>query len=968
MLLLFLLFQFGLGRSQQVATPQGFIASSCSSSLFWMKLDNSFLQGKYFTLEIIDPFGVPVQLDETLEARCGYTLMEDVWGNTIFRASLLACHVINEVDERFSLTVDIKVSLFPDLRAATAYRHTMYCSYSPWAPREIVCEENYMEVSVKSDVPVISDDETAEWMSALPEAQKVVYQIWQLIFYSPSGRKTTVVSDADKLGYGFNNTLARVFLRSPYSTNETELSVVNGVTMSTISSTSMYKQRWLLLLIDTTVSCPVDGTSFTDAVITWTVPRTIPRLVLQEPTFTSQNISMGVDGRRIENPENLNYTLEHNSTHIGITIPIGASGGRLMSMIANGIYGVIYRISLLLEHTWTDTDWHLTKYTVIKSITTPFMPRIPTVVNKTVPDTRLFDLDFGVFLPDVTLVTITIGDTTLSPEELEKNYKSSEMPFPNGTKGFNLKVPFDDPNVLKESADTREAVDVLNLGLEAVLDWMGANKLKLNPDKTEVLWVGRTDHPSNEYVNKNETKYLLYVNYTLAVGPERKPYHHPADVECTIADIELPEGIGYCDKDNLYLAVTVTGLNEHWSLYVGNKPLNQATALSDGYLITTNATHLRLQVPLFAVGIIYEEVSFERIQARFDLTLKKINTMETLDIFSARCSFRASEFVVCYPNGTVTVSALMKTVPSIDMGKTRLKDHNCKPLEFTKEQAFFQFHVSNCGTSLRFEGEHLIYENEISFEKETLPAQGPPIITRDPDYRLTILCYYPTKETLMHSALVSGSSSARDVAPLGYGTMIARSSLPGLRRGRQVLNIAANVFKDESFTETYGSHSTAVKYSWEPTYLEVELKDEAPGVALHLDNCWVTESEDFSSIPQWNVIVDRCENKSHGSVLNFYPVTKNDRVKHPNHFKRVGIQMRIPLKKVYFHCTVTVRDCLHVIDDLSYRQCPSRRKPDVNLEIQSGRRGYVLAGPILIIHPDQVKELEVHKSDMAEQS
>lgn len=38
---------------------------------------------------------------------------------------------------------------------------------------------------------------------------------------------------------------------------------------------------------------------------------------------------MGVDGQRIENPESLDYTLERNITHIGITIPIGASGGRL---------------------------------------------------------------------------------------------------------------------------------------------------------------------------------------------------------------------------------------------------------------------------------------------------------------------------------------------------------------------------------------------------------------------------------------------------------------------------------------------------------------------------------------------------------------------------------------------------------------------------------------------------------------
>ncbi|XP_074982279.1 uncharacterized protein LOC142071373 [Caretta caretta] len=327
--LLLLWLQPGLGRTRVVqAAPPGFIESSCPSRIFWVKLDKRFLQGKFFSLELVDPSGGTVLLDEKLAARCGYVLSVDVWGNPIFRASVLGCHVANKADELFSLTINVKVSSSPDMRQAATYTYPMYCTYSPWAPREIVCEENYMEVSVKSDVPAISDDDTAIWMSALPEVQKVEYQVWQLIFLSPSGRKKIMVSDAANLGYSFNNTLARVFLRAPYSSNESKLAVVNGVNMNSVSSTSMYKQRWLLLLIDTTVSCPIDGTRFTDTAITWTVPSIIPTLVPQEPTFVSKNISVGVDGQRIMHPEQ-NYILEHNKTHIQMTVPIGAAGGRL---------------------------------------------------------------------------------------------------------------------------------------------------------------------------------------------------------------------------------------------------------------------------------------------------------------------------------------------------------------------------------------------------------------------------------------------------------------------------------------------------------------------------------------------------------------------------------------------------------------------------------------------------------------
>ncbi|XP_053877243.1 uncharacterized protein LOC128833413 isoform X1 [Malaclemys terrapin pileata] len=915
--LLLLWLQPGLGRTRAVqAAPPGFIESSCPSRIFWVKLDKRFLQGKFFSLELMDPSGGTVLLDEQLAARCGYVLSEDVWGNTIFRASVLGCHVANKADELFSLTINIKVSSSPDMRQAATYTYPMHCTYTPWAPREIVCEENYMEVSVKSDVPAISDDDTATWLSALPEVQKVEYQVWQLIFLSPSGRKKIMVSDAAKLGYSFNNTLARVFLRAPYSTNESKLAVVNGVSMNIVSSTSMYKQRWLLLLIDTTVSCPIDGTSFTDTAITWTVPSIIPTLVPQEPTFVSKNISVGVDGQRIMHPEQ-NYILEHNKTHIQMTIPIGATGGRLKSTVANGVHGVIYSIDLFLEHTWTDIDWHMTKYTVIKPITTPFMPRIPTVINNTLPEKRTFDVAFGSFLPDVSLVTITIGNVPLSPREAERHgYKVYEITFPNGTKGFNLEVPFDDPAVLKE------------------------------------------------YVNRNETKYTLRVNYTLDVGPEMKPYNHPAEIECVVADIELPEAVGYCDKENLYLAVPVSALNQYWNLYVGNKLLNQQTVLSNGYLLTTNSTHLVLQVPLFTMGIIYEEVSFQRLKTRFDLALRKANTLETIKIFSVSCNFNSSEFIVCYPNGTVTVSAPMKTIPSIDMGKIKLKDSTCKPKEFNEEQAFFQFHVSTCGTSLKFEGDHIIYENEISYEKEILPAWGPPKITRDPDYRLTVLCYYPTKERLMHIAMVSDlptNGSPR----FGYGTMMLRSSVAGHRRTRQVLNIIARVSKDESFMELYEPNLTIVKSSLETMFFEVELKDEEPNVELHLNNCWMTWSSDFKSISQWNITVDGCGNENNKCVTEFYPVSVSRRVKHPTHFKRLAVRMLKPLLgQVHLHCTVTVCSPPKVSSGNIWTcggWCdPNRKRMDQHSDPYSGLHGYVLAGPVWIVYPQPTEEKNIH--------
>ncbi|PKK33590.1 putative LOC102083981 [Columba livia] len=900
--LFFLLFWLVQGRQM---APPGFVESTCRSRIFWMKLNKHLLQGKFFQLEINDPYAGPILLDEKLASRCGYVLSEDVWGNPVFRASVLGCHVTNEADELFSLTVNIKVSSFSSMRAAVTYTYPMYCSYSSWASREIVCEENYMEVSVKTDVPAVSNDYTVAWMSVLPETQNVAYQLWQLMFVSPSGRKRITVSDAGKLGYSFNNTLSRVYLRAPYHSNESDVSLVSGVNMNMVTSTSMYRQRWLLLLIDTTVSCPVDGTSFTDTALTWTVPSVIPTLVVQESTFMSKNILMGVDGQVIVNPEEKNYLLEHNETHIGITIPIGAEGGQLKSSISGGVYGVTYSIDLFLEHTWTVADWQTTKYTVIRSITTPFMPQIPTVTNNTLPEERLFNIAFGHFLPDVSLVAIAIGNVPFTLREAQHHgFRIYETPISNRMKEFILEVSFDDPYVLKE------------------------------------------------YVNRNETKYTLLVNYTLSVGPEMTLWYHSAEVECVIADIELPEAVGYCDEENLYLAIPTFGLHQYWNLYLGNKLLNRLIVLTNGYLAATNSTHLILQIPLFATGVIYEDVSFQKIKARFDVALRKVRTMETLQMFSVSCNFNSSAFIICHPDGTISVSAQMKTVPAIDMSKTKLRDSSCKPREYNEGHAFFKFHITTCGTSARFEGDYIVYENEISYEKETLPGQSVPTITRDPDYRLTVSCYYRAKETLVLGAFTSDPSTSPH---FGSGTMVARSNTVAYRRTRQALNVISRVSKDDSFVEFYEPNVAILKRPVEPVFLEVELKDENPDAELYLENCWVTGSLDFNSTPRWNITVDGCEIKGSVYIAEVCPVAVGPRVRHPSHFKRLAVRtLAHQLEQMYVHCLVTVCSPTSILPAGPCRgQCSSSKERKAFPGHRAANlQGYVLAGPVWIVDPE----------------
>ncbi|XP_072502340.1 uncharacterized protein [Notamacropus eugenii] len=892
---------------QPLVLPPGSVESHCLPRMFWLKLNQAFLKGKDFSLELVDPNGWPaVPLEAELASRCGYVLSSDVWGNPVFRASLLSCHVMNWGDEWFSLGVHIKVSRFSD--PLVTYVHTMHCTYSLWAPREILCEENYMEVSVKVDVPKVSEAKVPEqrisrqWMDTLPEAQEAAYKTWQMVFYPPTGRKIMAVSSVSKLGYGFNHTGSRVFLRSPYSTNESETTLVEGVPVTTVRSTALYKRRWLLLLIDTTVSCPVGGLSFTPSSITWVIPSILPSLTLQPSAFRSENVSLGVDGQRVAEAASHGYGLSSNMTHIEVTIPVGARGGWSQSDILHGHYGTTYSIDLLLEHTWTDSHWHLTKLLMIKPITTPFMAQTLMVTDNTVPETRLFKVLLGSVLPHDQLVAVVVGRMSYAVVDSEHpGYNVLEIPFPNGTKGFLLDVPFDDPNVLKE------------------------------------------------YVNRNETKYTLLVDFTLSVGPQQKPFHQAAEVECILEDVELPQATGTCDGENMVLTIPMAGLQLYWYLYVGNQRLSPTSTLPKGYLLTTNATHLLLKVAVFSKGLAYEDVSLQSIQVRLDVALKKADTLETLDIFSVSCDHRvSSDFILCFPNGTIAVSALMMTDPSIDMGKATLKDRTCKPRESLQDRSLFWFHITNCGTSVRVESGHLIYENEITYEREALPRRGVPTITRDPEYRLTLLCYYQSEEMLTQVLRLGSNPRGKRPLPYGDGTMVQQAHVRGPRRARQTLEIQWRISKDPTFSVFYGGDAIAMKQTSEPLFFEVELMNyEGAPVELLLDKCWMSVSPKFHSQPQWNVVVNRCGVKNSEITTDFCPVDKSGQVKSPSLVKRLMVRHTRPAPgQVYLHCLTLVCP-----EGAPYGgQCPlGWEEAD-----QLSERGYVAMGPIVLQAPDRL--------------
>ncbi|MGH0190853.1 UNVERIFIED_CONTAM: hypothetical protein FKN15_051752 [Acipenser sinensis] len=213
------------------------------------------------------------------------------------------------------------------------------------------------------------------------------------------------VAQAMTNGYGINTTPTRILVRAAYNSTESQSQGIQTVPMAVLRSTTFYKQRWMVMMVDTAVACPT-----------------------------------GED-----------YKLDVGPQLITVKIPVGADGGYYKSHVLDNTYVISYSIEPMLEHTWQDGP-EKTKYTVLHPITTPFMPRPPVVTNNTVPKARVFNVTLGTFLPDVELVKIIVGPEKLTVPEANLKGNSSRTYILPLTYLLNIvpeNTPFTHPAVVK---------------------------------------------------------------------------------------------------------------------------------------------------------------------------------------------------------------------------------------------------------------------------------------------------------------------------------------------------------------------------------------------------------------------------------------------------------------------------------------------------------------------------------------
>ncbi|XP_063067186.1 pancreatic secretory granule membrane major glycoprotein GP2-like [Engraulis encrasicolus] len=177
-----------------------------------------------------------------------------------------------------------------------------------------------------------------------------------------------------------------------------------------------------------------------------------------------------------------------------------------------------------------------------------------------------------------------------------------------------------------------------------------------------------------------------------------------------------------------------------------------------------------------------------------------------------------------------------------------LNNPDCKG---TVRDGRVEFHFNNddrkCGTQLKVNGTHAIYENSIQGKVDS--ADGL-IISRERTLNLQFACVYPlTQNTSMDVAVDVLKSITQLTLPPGKGTYQIRM-IP---------------YKDADFTELFDG--AVAQTSDEEIYISVDVEGvDSRQFSSVLDLCWATPTNNSTSSITWSLITKQCANPEDGTV------------------------------------------------------------------------------------------------------
>eukprot|EP00064_Thunnus_orientalis_P003877 superscaffoldBa00000335_g3888 len=200
-------------------------------------------------------------------------------------------------------------------------------------------------------------------------------------------------------------------------------------------------------------------------------------------------------------------------------------------------------------------------------------------------------------------------------------------------------------------------------------------------------------------------------------------------------------------------------------------------------------------------------------------------------------------------SGTMSLSRCQLFEAGFHCSALHLREHSCNG---TVQDGRLVFHFNNddqlCGTVLRSNGTHFIYENTIQGDVD--PHEG--LISREKSIHLHFTCEYPLAQALSMDVGINPVES------------IVNKRLPS-GQGRYHLRMIP--YEDAGFRIPLTRSRNLEMEIDQRLYIGVQTEGvDGRQISTILDSCWATPFNDASYPVRWDLITTECPNPADGTV------------------------------------------------------------------------------------------------------